>query len=68
MKVHLSDKDPINFMFKTFNVFIQVNIYKVCIYVYIMNDAFKHLNQVFCNCKKKFFGASNIVQISGSGP
>lgn len=41
MKVHLSDKDPINFMFKKFNVFIHVNIYIVCIYVYIINDAFK---------------------------
>lgn len=41
VKVHLSDKDPINFMFKTFNVFIHVNLYIVCIYVYIMNDAVK---------------------------
>lgn len=65
MKVHLSDKDPINFMFKTFNVFIHVNLYIVCIYVYIMNDAVK---SGFLQLQKKFFGASNIILISGSGP
>lgn len=37
----MSDKDLINFMFKNFNVFTHVNIYIVCLYVYIMNDAFK---------------------------
>lgn len=53
-------------MFDIFNVFIYVNIHTDCVYAIYMNDTFKPL---FLQMQKeKFFGASNVIKISQSGP
>lgn len=60
--MHFADNS--SFCLKFLNVFIYVNIHIDCVYAIYMNDTLSH----FLQMQKKFFGASNVIKISQSGP